>query len=173
MRGCPIPRCPTAQLDCLIEPQLRNPGPPRPGVLSLRPSVSPAEPCSRLIRAPTVRVERVRGRGILRKYLFFSQLGEPLAHRWLAFSQQRCAHRLVVMFKKIVVTISAVAFVMLAVALAPGVPTVLATVRGTTTIDEAKLNQSADQSCAAFETWFLDPTCRQTHVKKVARTKHR
>jgi hypothetical protein len=73
------------------------------------------------------------------------------------------------MFKKIVVTISAVVFVMLAVALAPGVPTVLATVRGT---DEAKLNQSADQSCAAFETWFLDPTCRQTHVKKVARTKH-
>jgi hypothetical protein len=33
-----------------------------------------------------------------------------------------------VMFKKIAVTISAVAFVMLAVALAPGVPTVLATV---------------------------------------------
>ena len=26
--------------------------------------------------------------------------------------------------------------------------------------------------CAAFEAWFLDPTCRQTHVKKVARTKH-
>jgi hypothetical protein len=92
MRGCPIPRCPTAQLDCLIEPQLRNPGPPRPGVLSLRPSVSPAEPCSRLIRAPTLREERVRGRGILRKYLFFSQLGEPLVHRWLAFSQQRCVH---------------------------------------------------------------------------------
>jgi hypothetical protein len=81
-------------------------------------------------------------------------------------------HRLGVMFKKIVVTISAVAFVMLAVALAPGVPTVLATVRATTAIDEAKLNQFADQSCAAFETWFLDPTCRQTHVKKVARTKH-
>ena len=83
-------------------------------------------------------------------------------------------HRLVVMFKKIVVTISAVAFVMLAVALAPGVPTVLATVRATTAIDEAKLNQFADQSCAAFETWFLDPTCRQTqNVKKVARTKQR
>jgi hypothetical protein len=39
---------------------------------------------------------------------------------------------------------------MLAVALAPGVPTVLATVRATTAIDEAKLNQSADQSCALF-----------------------
>ena len=77
------------------------------------------------------------------------------------------------MFKKIAVTISAVAFVMLAVALAPGVPTVLATVRTSVATDEAKLNQPlAQQSCAAFETWFLDPTCRQTHVKKVARTKH-
>jgi len=77
-----------------------------------------------------------------------------------------------VMFKKIVVTISAVAFVMLAVALAPGVPAVLATVRTTVANDDAKLNPPlADQSCAAFETWFLDPTCRQTHVKKVARSK--
>ena len=43
-----------------------------------------------------------------------------------------------------------------------------------TTIDEpAKLDLPlADQSCAAFEAWFLDPTCRQLHVKKVARTKH-
>ena len=78
-----------------------------------------------------------------------------------------------VMFKKLAVTISAVAFVMLAVALAPGVPTVLATVGTTVANDDAKLNQPlAQQSCAAFETWFLDPTCRQTHVKKVARTKH-
>ena len=76
-----------------------------------------------------------------------------------------------VMFKKIAVTISAVAFVMLAVALAPGVPTVLATVRATTTNDD-KLNQPlAQQSCAAFQTWFLDPTCRQPHAKKIARTK--
>ena len=76
------------------------------------------------------------------------------------------------MFKKIAATMSAVAFVMLAVALAPGVPTVLATVRTTVANDDAKLNQPlAQQSCAAFETWFLDPTCRQTHVKKVARTK--
>ena len=77
-----------------------------------------------------------------------------------------------VMFKKIAATISAVAFVMLAVALAPGVPAVLATVRTTVANDDAKLNQPlADQSCAAFEVWFLDPTCRQTHVKKVARSK--
>ena len=76
-----------------------------------------------------------------------------------------------VMFKKIAVTVSAVAFVMLAVALAPGVPTVLATVRATTTNDD-KLNQPlAQQSCAAFQTWFLDPTCRQPHAKKIARTK--
>jgi hypothetical protein len=77
------------------------------------------------------------------------------------------------MLKKIAVTISAVAFVMLAIALAPGVPEVLATVRTTVANDDTKLNQPlAQQSCAAFETWFLDPTCRQTHVKKVARTKH-
>jgi hypothetical protein len=77
------------------------------------------------------------------------------------------------MFKKIAVTISAVAFVMLAIALAPGVPKVLATARSNVTNDEAKLNQPlAQRSCAAFDVWFLDPTCRQAHVKKVARTKH-
>ena len=76
------------------------------------------------------------------------------------------------MFKKIAVTMSAVAFVMLAVALAPGVPTVPQPF-GRPSPPMPKLNQPlAQQSCAAFETWFLDPTCRQTHVKKVARTKH-
>ena len=55
---------------------------------------------------------------------------------------------------------------------APGVPTVLATVRATTTNDDTKLNQPlARQSYAAFQTWFLDPTCRQPHAKKIARTK--
>ena len=79
------------------------------------------------------------------------------------------------MLKKIAVTISAVAFVMLAVALAPGVPTVLATVRMTSANAETKLNrQNATRSCAAFEVWFLDPACRQLqHAKKVARTKQR
>jgi hypothetical protein len=78
-----------------------------------------------------------------------------------------------VMFKEIAVTISAVAFVMLAIALAPAVPTALATAGTTITNDDAKLNQPlAQQPCAAFEVWFLDPTCRQPHVKKVARTKH-
>jgi hypothetical protein len=77
-----------------------------------------------------------------------------------------------VMFKKIALTISAVAFVMLAIALAPGVPTVLARVGTTTTIDDGKLNQPlAQQSCVAFESWFLDASCRQPHVKKIARTK--
>jgi hypothetical protein len=46
------------------------------------------------------------------------------------------------MFKKIAATISAVGFVMLAVALAPGVPTVLATVGATTANDDTKLNNS-------------------------------
>ena len=80
--------------------------------------------------------------------------------------------RRVIMFKKIAVRVSAVAFVLLAIALAPGVPTVLATVRTTAADDDAKLNQPlAERSCAAFESWFLDPTCRQTHAKKAARTK--
>jgi hypothetical protein len=80
-----------------------------------------------------------------------------------------------VMLKKLAVTLSAVAFVTLAIALAPNVPAALATARSTTAQDDAKSNQPlAEQSCAAFEVWFLDPTCRQqAHVKKAARTKHR
>jgi len=66
-------------------------------------------------------------------------------------------------------TVLALSFVMLAIALAPGVPTVLATVRTSTTNEDAKLNQPlAQQSCAAFENWFLDPSCRQPHAKKKA-----
>jgi hypothetical protein len=79
-----------------------------------------------------------------------------------------------VMIKKLAVTISAVAFVMLAIALAPNVPAALATARLTTTQDDAKSKQPLAESCAAFEVWFLDPTCRQqAHVKKAARTKQR
>jgi hypothetical protein len=80
------------------------------------------------------------------------------------------------MFKKFAIMISAAAFVMLAIALAPHVPTALATARTTTTHDDAKSTQLlADQSCAAFEVWFLDPACSQMqqHAKKVARTKQR
>jgi hypothetical protein len=77
-----------------------------------------------------------------------------------------------VMFKKIAMTVSAVAFVMLAIALAPAVPTALATAPTTATKDDAELNQPvAEQSCAVFEVWFLDPTCSKLHVKKAARTK--
>ena len=69
-------------------------------------------------------------------------------------------------------TIPAIALVVFAIAVAPTVGKAFAHSR--TTIDEpAKFDLPlADQSCAAFEAWFLDPTCRQTHVKKVARTKH-
>ena len=87
----------------------------------------------------------------------------------------RCGRRTgwLAMLKKIAVTISATAFVMLAIALAPHVPTALATARHG--IDDAKLNEPvAEQSCASFEVWFLDPACSQLHhVKKVARTKQR
>ena len=75
--------------------------------------------------------------------------------------------------KKIAVTISATAFIVLAIALAPRVPTALATAGRS--IDDAKLNEpTAVQSCASFQIWFLDPTCSQLqHAKKVARTKQR
>ena len=79
------------------------------------------------------------------------------------------------MFKRIAITISAVALVMLAIALAPAVPTALATARTTTTTtkDDATLKQPlADQPCAAFEAWFLDPACGKAHAKKAVRTKH-
>jgi hypothetical protein len=77
-----------------------------------------------------------------------------------------------VVFKKIAVTASAAAFVMLAIALAPNVPTALATARATITHDDAK-RPVAEQPCAAFEAWFLDPNCRQPHAKKVVRTNGR
>jgi hypothetical protein len=79
------------------------------------------------------------------------------------------------MFKKIAATMSAVALVMLAVALAPAVPTALATARATmSNNDDAKLNPpAAEQSCSAFEVWFLNRGCRQAHFNKAARTKQR
>ena len=76
------------------------------------------------------------------------------------------------MFKKIAVTISAAAFVMLAIALAPAVPTAVATARTTITNDDANLSQPLAEPCAAFEAWFLDAACSQVHAKKAARTKH-
>jgi hypothetical protein len=79
------------------------------------------------------------------------------------------------MLKQIAITISAAAFVMLAVALAPAVPTALATAHTTINNDGGKLNQSLGaQSCAAFEIWFFDPACSQLQrAKKAARTKQR
>jgi hypothetical protein len=78
------------------------------------------------------------------------------------------------MFRKIAATMSAVALVMLAIALAPAVPTALATARATMNNDDAKLNQPvAEQSCSAFEVWFLNAGCRQAHFNKATRTKQR
>jgi hypothetical protein len=78
-------------------------------------------------------------------------------------------------FKKIAVTVSAATFVILAVAVGPGTPTILAAVRATTANDDAKLNQlEATRSCAAFQVWFLDPACSQLqHARNVARKKQR
>jgi hypothetical protein len=75
------------------------------------------------------------------------------------------------MLKKFAITISATLFVMLAIALAPHVPTALATAGHD--IDDTALNQSTDgQSCASFEAWFLDPNCSQPqHLNRDARNR--
>jgi hypothetical protein len=68
-------------------------------------------------------------------------------------------------------TISAAALLVLAIALAPTVEKAFAASRPT--FNQATLNRPlAQQSCAAFEDWFLDPTCSKVHVKKLARKKH-
>ena len=70
------------------------------------------------------------------------------------------------MFKKVALTVSAVAFIMLAIALAPNVPTALATVRAT--ISDAKSSPSASEHpCAAFEVWFLMPVAGQAMSRKL------
>ena len=75
------------------------------------------------------------------------------------------------MFKKVAVTISVVGCIMLAIALAPNVPTALATAHMTTTTKDTL--QQPLEPCAAFEAWFLDPACSAPHPKKkAARTKH-
>ena len=77
------------------------------------------------------------------------------------------------MIKKVAVTISLVGCVMLAIALAPNVPTALATAHTTTTTNDTMLNQLPADPCAAFEAWFLDPACSKPHAKKKAvRAKH-
>jgi hypothetical protein len=74
------------------------------------------------------------------------------------------------MFKRMLGTILAVVFVVVALAFAPTVAT--AFVNSRPTINEATANQPfTEQSCAAFEAWLLDPACSNAHVKKVARTK--
>jgi hypothetical protein len=44
-----------------------------------------------------------------------------------------------------------------------------------TTVDEASLSSSsAQEPCAAFDAWFLDPACHNKgHAKKAAHGKHR
>jgi hypothetical protein len=82
------------------------------------------------------------------------------------------------MFKTIAAIVCAAALVMLAVALAPNVPTALATAPPAAVSDDAKLSQPVTnqpvtkQSCAVFEVWFLNPACSKARVKKAARTKH-
>jgi hypothetical protein len=69
------------------------------------------------------------------------------------------------MLRKIAATATATAFVLLAIALAPHVPTALAT--ASQRLDA--VTETAG-SCASFEVWFLDPSCTQSqHGKKTAR----
>ena len=69
-------------------------------------------------------------------------------------------------------TITVVALVGLAIALAPTVGKAFA--HSYTTNAEATQKQPvAEPSCTAFEARFLDPACSQAYVKKAAHTKHR
>lgn len=77
------------------------------------------------------------------------------------------------MYKRIAVTLTAVAFVMVAIAMGPNVPAALATARAMMTNDDLRSNQpTVQQSCADLEVWFIDPTCRFKLLKKSARPKH-
>ena len=79
-----------------------------------------------------------------------------------------------VMFKKIAITLSATALVMLAIALAPAVPTALATARTTAAVEDGKSVREpvVQLSCADFETWFLDQGCNKAHSRKITHAKH-
>jgi hypothetical protein len=60
------------------------------------------------------------------------------------------------MYKRIAVTLTAVTFVMLAIAMGPNVPAALATARAMITNDDLKSNQpTVQQSCADLEVWFI------------------
>jgi hypothetical protein len=75
------------------------------------------------------------------------------------------------MFKKIAITLSAAGLVTLAIALAPAVPTALA-IAPTVAATEEPNRSLAEQSCVAFETWFLEPACTKAHTQKAARARH-
>ena len=77
------------------------------------------------------------------------------------------------MFKKVALTVSIVAFIMVAIALAPNVPTALATVHATISNDAKSSPSASEHPCAAFEVWFLNAGCRAGHVAKASRTKQR
>lgn len=68
---------------------------------------------------------------------------------------------------KVAVTVSAVAFIMLAIALAPNVPTALATVHATISNDAKSSPAASEHPCAAFEVWFLNAVVDQAMSRKL------
>jgi hypothetical protein len=78
------------------------------------------------------------------------------------------------MLKKIAITLSATGLVMVAIALAPAVPAALATAPTTATAEGGKSDRTpvVQQSCADFETWFLDQGCSGAHGKKIHSKRH-
>jgi hypothetical protein len=74
------------------------------------------------------------------------------------------------MLRKIAATAAATTFVLLAIALAPHVPTALAT--ASQRADAADELGTAASSCESFEVWFLDSSCAQSQrAKRIARVK--
>ncbi len=69
-------------------------------------------------------------------------------------------------------TVTAVAFIGLAIALAPTVGKAFAHSRAAGS-ETTQKQPAVEPSCSAFEARFLDRACGQTHVKKAARAKHR
>jgi hypothetical protein len=100
-------------------------------------------------------------------------LGGAFGLIWNLIVADSLGARARIMLKKIAATISVTAFMLLCIALAPHVPTALATAGHD--IDDTNLSETvATQSCASFEVWFLDPTCsRLRHAKKVGRLGHK
>jgi hypothetical protein len=117
---------------------------------------------------PIKRTRRARGsKAGLCDHGHFRPMRSPLTSRCSAREG-----RVLRFFANAFRTILVAAIVVLAIALVPIVGKAFAH-SGTTNSVSALNEPVVNQSCAAFEAWFLDPACGQAHVKKAPQAKHR